>query len=372
MLALLAFNFFAPAVAVCPAGPMTMRVEVAADARAPVVHRSLGHTLHEDRMGKGQNGRAWPDPDSADEPQPSIGGGSNGDRDHDGRDRDHSRGKGDNAAEASSDTRETRQTEEKGSCSASLTTKEVVVHYEALCPDSVAFFKNPKGWAAAWQDSTLRKTYTFIVVPYGNVQLASGSSWGGRSCQHGERECYGNAWQTCAQTVVTDQANLMGHINCLMDLPKSGMGAHYWLSAAWSCGSYYDCVVSQCSANITDVEKSSIKSCVSNIKGGTSCAGSTKFTAHQRSASSCGVNHVPWVIVNGMHQDAIDEDKVKLVDYLNTAKLLVGNSTSTGWVKTSKLVVKPTGGLVDQSADASSQSAGILMRKETAAGQLSP
>lgn len=192
--------------------------------------------------------------------------------------------------------------------------QSVVVHYEALCPDSVEFFKGPKGVNDVFHSSAVDATFMF--VPYGNAR-SGGNNWGYRVCQHGDRECYGNAWQTCAQAMMTNKTKVASHLICLMDLPKPGMPKNYWFPQEWGCGTYESCVVSKCSSSLTQVEKINIKKCVQDVKHNQmSCTGCKLMQQHAKDAHSNKVNHVPWVIVDGAHEEELDEGTMKLQDYL--------------------------------------------------------
>eukprot|EP00746_Dinoflagellata_sp_MGD_P031323 gnl/MRDRNA2_/MRDRNA2_17445_c0_seq1.p1 gnl/MRDRNA2_/MRDRNA2_17445_c0~~gnl/MRDRNA2_/MRDRNA2_17445_c0_seq1.p1 ORF type:complete len:261 (-),score=49.03 gnl/MRDRNA2_/MRDRNA2_17445_c0_seq1:296-1078(-) len=127
--------------------------------------------------------------------------------------------------------------------------QEVLIQYESLCPDTVTFFRDLKG---VYADDALRTRFTFELIPYGNVKLPadkkldSTKPWGGRQCQHGERECWGNAWQACTHASIKERTRIMQHTICLMDLPKRGMPEDYWKDNKWSCGDYKQCVVDRC------------------------------------------------------------------------------------------------------------------------------
>lgn len=187
---------------------------------------------------------------------------------------------------------------------------EVEVYYEALCPDSVKFFKQQV--FPLQNDVNIRRQFHLQLYPYGNVWAFGGDPWGGRRCQHLERECFGNAWLACAQATLNHQ-RAMEHTLCLMDLPKHGMPDNYWNETRWTCGDYRSCVVSQCDQVISAVEKRSIDSCVEHIRNSAHGVDSL-FAALERATNEANVTHVPWVVVDGEHMLAIDDLKASLLD----------------------------------------------------------
>jgi len=198
--------------------------------------------------------------------------------------------------------------------------QEVLVQYEALCPDTSTFFK---GLKEAYADDALRNRFTFELIPYGNTKLPANKKldntkpWGGRVCQHGERECWGNAWQACTHaTLGSDRNRIVQHTTCLMDLPKQGMPEKYWKNDPWSCGDYMQCVVEPCSGILSPEEKAEIQTCVGKVRNSEASKGTMEMDSHQKAAELWSVSHVPWIVVNGKHVEELDDNKISLSTYL--------------------------------------------------------
>lgn len=202
---------------------------------------------------------------------------------------------------------------------------EVRIYFESLCPDTVSFFQQQV--AKIHRNVDLRKNFNFSLYPYGNVHRdtgdATGKSWGGRLCQHGDRECFGNAWMACSQ-VVLGKLRSMDHTLCLLDLPKHGMPQKYWKSDAWSCGDYKECVVDRCDRIMNEQEKNSIADCVGQLRGN---ATSSTLATLEKATKDETVTHVPWVVVNGQHRVAFDDLKANLIDLLEQSPTIVDDDT---------------------------------------------
>lgn len=195
---------------------------------------------------------------------------------------------------------------------------EVKIYFEALCPDSVKFFQEQV--SKVHRNVDLRARFNFTLYPYGNVHPnaggpVAGKYWGGRQCQHGDRECFGNAWMACSQ-VVLKKLRALDHMLCLLDLPKQGMVERYWSQDAWPCGDYKKCVVDRCDRMMSESEKSSIEDCVGQLRQNSS---SRVLDTLEHATKSASVTHVPWVMVNGQHSLALDDFKESLTDYLKDA-----------------------------------------------------
>lgn len=198
--------------------------------------------------------------------------------------------------------------------------QEVMVQYESLCPDTVVFFGDLK---KVYADDNLRNQFTFELVPYGNVRLPKDKKldpkkpWGGRVCQHGERECWGNAWQACTHATVSERSRIVQHTICLMDLPKQGMPEKYWQDDPWSCGDYMQCVVDRCDDGaLTAQEKADIGTCVGKVRNSENSKGTMEMDSHEKAAELWNVTHVPWIVVNGKHVQELDDNKISLRKYL--------------------------------------------------------
>jgi len=200
--------------------------------------------------------------------------------------------------------------------------QEVMVQYESLCPDTVVFFADMQ---KTYADETFRNRFTFELIPYGNVKLPADKKldntkpWGGRICQHGERECWGNAWQACTHALISDKSRIMKHSFCLMDLPKQGMPEKYWGQDPWSCGDYKQCVVDRCDdGTLTAQERADVETCVGKVRKMENSQGTMEMDSHQKAAELWNISHVPWIVVNGLHVQKLDDNKISLSSYLQS------------------------------------------------------
>lgn len=200
--------------------------------------------------------------------------------------------------------------------------QEILIQYESLCPDTVTFFRDLKD---VYADDELRNRFTFELIPYGNVKLPankkldSSKPWGGRVCQHGERECWGNAWQACTHATLKERTRIMKHTICLLDLPKRGMPESYWEDHPWTCGDYKQCVVDPCDdGTLTAQEKKDIETCVGKVRNSQPGQGTMEMDSHEKAAELWNVTHVPWIVVNGKHVQDLDDNKISLRSYLES------------------------------------------------------
>merc|ERR1719242_1755137 len=92
-------------------------------------------------------------------------------------------------------------------------TVKLSVHYESLCPDSIRFVTGQL--YPSWKhfgDDILK----LDLNPFGKANFTpSGSSWD-FTCQHGPDECRGNKVQACILDKVSDPAEYVPLITCLM------------------------------------------------------------------------------------------------------------------------------------------------------------
>nr|CAD7602344.1 unnamed protein product [Timema genevievae] len=86
----------------------------------------------------------------------------------------------------------------------------VTVYYESLCPDSVAFIT--RQLYPTWR---LIGDYIYVkFVPFGK---SKSNLLGGFNCQHGPRECEGNAIQSCALSLMGQGSpEQVEFVNCIM------------------------------------------------------------------------------------------------------------------------------------------------------------
>lgn len=117
------------------------------------------------------------------------------------------------------------------------------------------------------------------IVPYGNAQMASD---GTITCQHGEGECEGNMWESCAISHYPDVADHFAFVLC-METAGDNMLSH----------------VKQCATG-AGMDYDTLNECYSGSEG----------TALQKAAAAATPDHpyVPYVIVNGKESPSGGDD----------------------------------------------------------------
>lgn len=90
---------------------------------------------------------------------------------------------------------------------------QVVVYYEALCPDSRYFVL--KQLVPTYEK--LHTIMTISFVPYGKAQTTEKDGKYVFTCQHGPVECRANMVHACVTNIVHDEAKQLNIISCMID-----------------------------------------------------------------------------------------------------------------------------------------------------------
>ncbi|KAK7091127.1 gamma-interferon-inducible lysosomal thiol reductase-like [Littorina saxatilis] len=161
---------------------------------------------------------------------------------------------------------------------------EFELYFESLCPDCRNFIK-----------TQLFPTYTKVgsimnitLVPYGNArEKQSGDRWV-FTCQHGEQECIGNLLETCAIHTLKSIDRIMPFIHC-MELSE------YPLQSVQSCSQQLS------------VPLDPIMFCYNSTVGNT--------LEHKMAQKTEALNpphkYVPWVVLNGVHTEKINDEAAR-------------------------------------------------------------
>ena len=165
---------------------------------------------------------------------------------------------------------------------------QIDLYYESQCPacrDQVT-----RNFKTAMNTPGFLDMADVRLHPYGNARetLKSDNTWA-FSCQHGEAECQYNYMETCALNYQTNWLQTFNFIACVE-------GQDY--------STNYDSVAQTCAAqnNITDVN--SIQTCMRSTMGNTL----EHKVALQTDALVPSHRYVPWLVANGQHTDAIQND----------------------------------------------------------------
>jgi interferon gamma-inducible protein 30 len=156
------------------------------------------------------------------------------------------------------------------------------LYYESLCPDC-------KGFITTMLFPTYQKIpslFNLTIIPYGNAfEKKDGDKWV-FECQHGPQECLGNIIETCTIAIVNDLTIYFPFINC-MEIsnlnPKE---------AAENCGKQFAVPLDQ------------IFNCTTSSYGNQL----EHQMALQTDALSPQHQYVPWVTLNGVHTEKIQND----------------------------------------------------------------
>jgi len=176
----------------------------------------------------------------------------------------------------------------------------VEIYYETLCPSSLDLLNG--SFQKAWQDNKLREIMDVRLYPFGNAEMLSenevskvykashpNAKYPVINCQHGEQECLGNLVQACA----VKQLKTSDSVGLVLCMASQGTSVDIESSSR-------DC------AKKLDISMKQIMDCV------TSSQGHDLITA-LGSKSLNPVLHrtyVPFVLVDGRHEKAADEDNL--------------------------------------------------------------
>ncbi|XP_065070066.1 gamma-interferon-inducible lysosomal thiol reductase-like [Rhopilema esculentum] len=157
---------------------------------------------------------------------------------------------------------------------------KVTLYYESLCPDCRQFILDQ--WFSAFTKLYSSGILDVDLVPYGNArEYQYGGQWI-FYCQHGANECLGNLIETCAIHAAGNASVYAPFIHCM---------------------EYYGPTTSnlQYCATTSHMDYATINSCVQGSLG--------NQLQHQMALKTDALNpphqYVPWITVNGVHTDQI-------------------------------------------------------------------
>lgn len=160
----------------------------------------------------------------------------------------------------------------------------VDVYFESYCPDSIAFV-NTQLWPT-WQKLQDDEVFTFTLYPYGkatSTPLNDGSY--SFNCQHGVRECEVNIIENCVIAYSNDVADVyMPVIHCIEQ-------GRQHLSSSQEC------------VEAGGIPWEPIRSCWKGDAGNQLMYEAGVATSNLDPA----MTWVPWIVVNGVHTDEIQE-----------------------------------------------------------------
>ena len=158
---------------------------------------------------------------------------------------------------------------------------KVELYYESLCPGCRAFIMGQL--YPTFQKLQNSEIMDIGLYPYGNAQETQRGNVWEFNCQHGPEECDLNLVETCALHMLSHPVQFMPFIHCLETNPS--------MANAKACASQLA------------IEWGPISNCVNGSEG--------NHLEHQMAVKTRALNpphqYVPWIVVNGVHNDQIQE-----------------------------------------------------------------
>lgn len=158
------------------------------------------------------------------------------------------------------------------------------LYYESLCPDCKEFIT--KQLYPVYK-KTGTELFNLTLVPYGNAR----EHWNGSSyeftCQHGPKECLGNIIEVCGIYLIKNKTVEMAFINCMESI-TSGKMEHHAKKCALKAG----------------IEFNDLQSCYTSALGNRL----QHEMAVRTDLLSPTHQYVPWVVVNGIHSEKIQDE----------------------------------------------------------------
>ncbi|XP_046548800.1 gamma-interferon-inducible lysosomal thiol reductase-like [Haliotis rubra] len=173
------------------------------------------------------------------------------------------------------------------------------LYYESLCPDCRNFITTQLFPAF----TAVGSIFNLTLVPYGNAEEKKvGDKWVFQ-CQHGEEECAENLLDTCLLNIVNDINIAFPFINCMEEGPERSRAAFR-----------------ECGKKFPSIPTSKIEACANSSQG--------NQWEHEMATKTDALNpqhqYVPWVTLNGVHNEKIQNEATT-----NLIKLLCDTYTGT-------------------------------------------
>ena len=171
---------------------------------------------------------------------------------------------------------------------------KIQIYIESLCPDCVDFITN--SFKDFYEKVEKPNLLDIEFIPFGNTEEKYNETTKKYdfTCQHGEKECYGNLVETCA-------INIMGRV----------LSYEVILCIESNITKYekdFDKTLEMCLSNDEETLQQ-IKYCVTNDIG--------NFYEHQMAQKTSDHLYVPWIVVDGNHDiDAENQILESLIDYV--------------------------------------------------------
>ena len=186
---------------------------------------------------------------------------------------------------------------------------QVELYYESQCPGCREMITT--SFYDAYQQDGLLDMAVIIFIPYGNAQESSSSKNPNPDprpyhfkCQHGPSECIYNMIETCALDKIKCPSDQFEFLNCIENHDENRDIDQDYYDIAFKCA---------IEANLKDAVVEEIKICSTSQEG--------NELEHEMAIKTEALNpphtYVPYVVVNGVHDDDIQTDVTdSLFDYI--------------------------------------------------------
>lgn len=187
-----------------------------------------------------------------------------------------------------------RKSSESTNESSNIPPIHVLVAVEALCIDSARFFHDQLMTAFNALEHDIVK---WEVIPFGNAIMPTNGSHTLR-CQHGAGECDTNTYEQCAVHLYPDPVQHIPYLACLFaSLPMGHRDEPFDQKTG----------LEPC-AKEHHLDFRQLKSCHDDPQL------AWKLNKEAAKATPKAHDHVPWVEINGLHMEDIDEQKTSLLE----------------------------------------------------------
>ena len=197
---------------------------------------------------------------------------------------------------------------------------QVELYYESQCPGCREMITT--SFYDAYQQDGLLDMAVITFIPYGNAQESSSSKNPNPDprpyhfkCQHGPSECIYNIIETCALDKIKGPSDQFEFLNCIENHDENRDIDQDYYDIAFKCA---------IEANLKDAVVEEIKICSTSQEG--------NELEHEMAIKTEALNpphtYVPYVVVNGVHDDDIQTDVTdSLFDYI--CKTYTGTNKSS-------------------------------------------
>jgi len=216
---------------------------------------------------------------------------------------------------------------------------QVELYYESQCPGCREMITT--SFYDAYQQDGLLDMAVITFIPYGNAQESSSSKNPNPDprpyhfkCQHGPSECIYNIIETCALHKIKCPSDQFEFLNCIENHDENRDIDQDYYDIAFKCA---------IEANLKDAVVEEIKICSTSQEG--------NELEHEMAIKTESLNpphtYVPYVVVNGVHDDEIQTDVTdSLFDYV--CKTYTGTNKSSNCPTTTAATTTTTFGVEEE------------------------